>query len=149
MNEMETEPLAMDESEVPEPEKEYGGIGRLAFFFGLVGLGLINVLFSRPVRYGSYYPFSDLSLGLAIVMVLLTAARLRNIGKNLWLSILILIPIANLWVLIPCLIGQKGYNDTKELDKPGRIINAIIFCTLALMLLGFIIVGLISLFTRR
>ena len=58
--------------------------------------------------------------------------RLHNIGRSGWWSLLILIPIANLFVGIPCAIIPGGYKDTKKLDTVWKII-AVIFIVFAVV----------------
>jgi uncharacterized membrane protein YhaH (DUF805 family) len=53
----------------------------------------------------------------------LVVERLRNIGMSGWWSLLILVPIANIILGVKCLIYQEGYQDTKKLDRTGKIIG--------------------------
>jgi uncharacterized membrane protein YhaH (DUF805 family) len=71
----------------------------------------------------------------------LVVNRLHNIGRSgLW-SILIIVPIANFFVGIPCAIFPEGYQDTKKLDTAGKIIAGIfIGLALVVFLIGTIAV---------
>lgn len=108
-----------------EQEKNYGGINRTVYFFGMFGVGVINGVFAAAAQGEPGIAF----LGLIITVTasfILVVNRLHNIGKSGWLSLLIIIPIANLFVGIPCLILPEGYQDTKKLDTAGKIIVGIL-----------------------
>ncbi len=102
-----------------EEFKAYGGIGRPAYFFGIIGAGLLSTV-----------PFGFIvAIALAGILVLY---RLKNIGRNEAWAMLIIIPIANLFVTIPCLILPEGYDDTKKLDTAAKIIVGILIAMVVL-----------------
>ena len=118
----------------------YGGIRRLPYWGITIGLALIQIIIISLVVVGTTYrgmgPRSDV-LAITLVFILITfvpvLCRLKNIGMNPWWCCLILVPIASLFVGIPCLVFQEGYADTKKLDTAGKVIACI---------LGFLILGL-------
>ena len=111
-------------------------------------------------------PYLGIILGLAILQAILAAAdpsggiallvvvvgsffpvfyRLKNIGMNPWWCLLMIVPIANLFVGVRCLVFQEGYQDTKKLDKAGMIITYIVFGFIGLCIL----IGIISALTSK
>ena len=98
----------------------YGGIGRLGYFLGMLGLlffqGFINVLSAESPGFGI------LGIATLVGFFVLVVKRLRNIGRSSSSAVFIIIPIANLFVLVPCLLCPEGYEDTKKLDIAGKII---------------------------
>jgi len=119
-------------------EKNYGGIRRLGYFFGMIGVAVINAVFTGAAQGESGIAF----LGLIITVVasfILVVNRLHNIGKSGWLSLLIIVPIANLFVGIPCLIFPEGYQDTKKLDTAGKVIVGILIGLGVLAVVGLVV----------
>ena len=115
--------------------KEYDGIGRIPFLLGLLGISFASTgleLYSS----GSLLP-SLLALVLSFVLVI---ARLRNIGANSWLSLLILAPLLNLYLVFRCLVEPEGYQDTKQLDKAGNIASLIIGYTLFVTVIAVLVI---------
>lgn len=119
----------MHAAEIEPPATEskiYGGIGRLSFAIVLLGVSLL-VFFSA-----SKLESSDFSVGfplrmwifLGILLVVGALPRTRNIGMHPAKSLLIFVPIANLILLIRCLAYQEGYEDTRRLDRAGKVIGA-------------------------
>lgn len=135
--------------EAPALERHYGGIRRLSFigiiigvylaFFLLSlgsGLALAGVFFTGDeglLHYGAL--FLLLLVLLFVLTVILVYQRFKNIGRNPWWCLLMLVPVLNLLVVVPCLVLQEGYADTKKLDTGGKVIACII--------LGFVILYLI------
>jgi uncharacterized membrane protein YhaH (DUF805 family) len=109
--------------------RTYGGIRRTGYWLGMFGLAMLNLMFTQA---------EDLRLvvtGFLIVIPLcfvLVINRLHNIGTNGWWSLLILVPIASLFVGIPCAICPEGYADTKQLDSAGSILAGIFIALLCL-----------------
>lgn len=142
------EPLEKGESDAFEPEKEYPGIGRLAFFFGYSvcssSIGLI-------IRGSEANRAMTVGLVLLLIAFALVYSRLRNVGKKKLVAVLLglvaLVPLLNLWPLLSCFAAQEGYEDTKELDDIGKVINALVFIVfLGVVLL--IVVSLLGIYNR-
>jgi uncharacterized membrane protein YhaH (DUF805 family) len=117
-------------------QKHYGGIRRIGYFFGMLGAGVL----STACNVATEGEPSVALLGLAVVNVLafiLVVNRLHNIGMSGWWSLLILVPIANIYIGIKCLVCPEGYEDTKTLDTAGKIIAGIF--------IGFVVFVIVSL----
>jgi len=111
-----------DLTQQDKQEKNYGGIHRTGYFFGMLGVAIFNAVAQAQGEPGIAY------IGLIITFVacfILVVNRLHNIGRSGWWSLLILVPLANLFVGIPCAIFPEGYQDTKKLDTAGKIIAGI------------------------
>ena len=107
-----------------EQEKNYGGIHRTGYFFGMLGLTVIgNILFVAALDVPDIIYFIQIiAIALSFVLVV---NRLHNIGMNGWWSLLILVPLANLFIGVKCVMCPEGYQDTKKLDTAGKIIAGI------------------------
>lgn len=119
----------------PVSEYSYGGVGRLMYFLGLIGLGVFHAIIAETSETGPAYIF--LGIIALVLTFILVIGRLRNIGRGAEWSLLLLLPLANLYIFISCLILPKGYHDTKKLDRPGQIIAGII---LILFILSVIVI---------
>lgn len=73
-----------------------------------------------------------------VLVFVLVVSRLKNIGMNPLWSLLILVPLGNIWISGKCLVAQEGFNDTKKLDGPGRIISSILLGLIIWLLLWVI-----------
>jgi uncharacterized membrane protein YhaH (DUF805 family) len=110
----------------------YKGIGRLMYFLGMIGIGLLCEILSLAV------PEIEVACALFAIVpsVMLVSSRLRNIGKNTLWAILTLVPLANVIVIADCLVLPTGYQKTKRLDIPGKVILAILIGSAVLCFLG-------------
>jgi uncharacterized membrane protein YhaH (DUF805 family) len=87
----------------------------------MLGAGTLYELCHTPT--GSQFGVASVGSLIAVTVSLVLAAnRLRNIGMDGWAAILIFVPIANIYIGAKCLICQEGYEHTKKLDAPGRVI---------------------------
>lgn len=119
---------------------DYGGIGRAWYFLGMLVVTVLNYILQVATAAMGVPDMSILVLILVVALwITLAVYRLKNIGRNGAWAILIIIPIANLLVTIPCLMCPEGYQDTKKLDMVGKIIAGVIFGVLVLMIIGIII----------
>lgn len=108
-------------------DKEYPGFGRLIYFGLYILLIFIAII---PI------------IGIIITiigLVYIIAQRLRNVGYSAWLTILLIVPLANMVLGIICIAAPEGYADHKKLDTPGRIIAGLFLGLFALAIIGFII----------
>lgn len=120
---------------------QHSGIGRLAYSGILIGITLLTAVLqaavaSEPSAAGVV---TLLSVAVCFVPVVL---RLQNIGKSGWWSLLCLIPIANLYIGVLCLFAPAGYERSKKLDTPAKVILSIIIGFIALMILIVVISAL-------
>lgn len=125
-------------------QKSYGGIPRSAYFFGMLGLGVVNL---GVVAVGQADPGGALLAFIVIIVLIvpsfvLVVKRLQNIGMSGWWSLLILVPIANLFVGLRCVMCPEGYQDTKQLDTAGKVIGGTFIGVLVTILLVVIIASL-------
>jgi len=119
--------------------KHYGGIRRLPYVGIIIGLSLFQAIVTA----------SDPS-GVGILVLLFGCFftvyyRLKNIGINPWWCLLMIVPIANILIGFRCLAFQEGYQDTKKLDKTGKIITYVVVGFFALLIL-LVAVSLIAQF---
>ncbi len=64
------------------------------------------------------------------VLFAATSLRLQNIGHNGWLSVLLIVPIANLVIVFRCYVYPPGYFQTKQLDTAARIMIGVFFVSI-------------------
>ena len=138
---MNTETITAPASQNPIPAKLYGGIRRLTFLIGYIvllsavrGVGQLNSVWA-------IYTYGATTL---LLMFVLVVARLKNIGASTWLALLLIVPIANLYVIFRCFVEPEGYQNTKELDRAGNIVASIVGYTLFLLVIGIVIFVLIQ-----
>lgn len=115
----------------------YGGITRLPYWLGTIGLMVLNFMMGMAARGAP--PLA--MLGILVVIVgsfILMAQRLKNIGMNPWLCLLGIIPIVNLFVSIPCAAYPTGWSDTRKLDTAGKVIIWILVASVALILIALV-----------
>jgi len=125
---------------VDEPLREYGGIGRLAyvgysFLAGIVGNVLGAIAAGTEVGPAVVVLAIIASVGLT---VFITVQRLKNIGYSGWWSVLLFVPLANIFLGLRCLICPAGYADTKRLDLAGKIITGIAVTVFLLFVAGIV-----------
>jgi hypothetical protein len=108
--------------------RQYGGIGRLAY----VGLMILCSFVSVAVG-------PEVALLFWLLTLIPIAFRYKNIGSNPWWCLLGLVPVANLFVHIRCLIFQEGWADTQKLDAAGKTISWLLFSIFILIVLTSII----------
>lgn len=122
-------PVSFDQKlESVAGNRHYGGIRRLAYLGIAIGMGVAqNVVLGLIANDNA---LRSLSLGVVIVFLILSFIpvyyRLMNIGMNPWWCLLMIVPIANLFIGIRCLVCQEGYEDTKKLDTSGKIVTFIV-----------------------
>lgn len=125
----------MDTTE--EMDRVYPGIGRLGYFIGLIIICIVAGMFANGQRYEEPSMFPQLfALGSG---TLLSMFRLENIGKSRWMALVTLVPLFNfVFVFFPGLVCQAGYEDNRTLDKPGRILLAVMAAFVLLIILSVI-----------
>ncbi len=121
-----------------EQVKNYEGIRRTGYFFGMLGVAIVHGIFNAAAQG----ELGLASLGLIITCALsfiLVVNRLKNIGMSgLW-SLLILVPLANLFIGVKCAMCPEGYQDTKKLDTAGKIIAGILIGLVVLSVVSIVI----------
>lgn len=115
--------------------RRYGGIGRLAYLGIAIVLGVVQNVVAELFARDDNTRFGILVVNIAFLFlsVIPVYYRLTNTGMNPWWCLLLIVPIANLFIVIRCLVCQEGYEDTKKLDTAGKVV-------------AFIVVGLFLLF---
>ncbi len=118
------------------------GIHRLSFFLASIG----TILVTNLIAYFS--PLFIPSTSLETLEFILQAAwvfslfllcyyRLKNVGYNPKLAALLIIPFANLWVILACLTCQEDYVKAGKYDRIGLAIFVIVIFHLITMLMFF------------
>lgn len=74
---------------------------------------------------------------LALVWMIPTVLRLKNIGKSGWWALLSFIPIGNLYIAYLCFLAPEGYTRTRKLDTPAFIILGVIVLIFVTMMMAF------------
>ena len=120
---------------------QHTGIGRLAYFGILIGITFLSALLQAAVASEPSAAGVVLLLTVAVYFVPVVL-RLQNIGKSGWWSLLCLIPIASLYIGFLCLFAPAGYEQTKKLDTPTKVILWISIGFTALMVLIGILASL-------
>lgn len=121
-----------------EPQSSgYGGIGRLVYFLGSVGIGMFNGMCRARLHHGVpeeeallHLILSLVGLGLVLILVI---ARLRNLGMSSWWVVAVFVPLLNLWIGIRCMICPEGYHDTETLDTAGKILGGFLLVCLVVI----------------
>jgi hypothetical protein len=122
-------PVAFDQKlESSRGNRHYGGIRRLPYLGIAIGMGVVQNILVGLIA--SDEALQSLSLFVVIGFLILSFVpvyyRLMNIGMNPWWCLLMIVPIANLFIGIRCLVCQEGYEDTKKLDTAGKIVTFIV-----------------------
>ena len=118
--------------------KSYGGIRRREFFLGWLGLLVFYMVL------GLIFPENEVICTFLLLIALavmggLIIARLENIGRNWKWCLLLPVPIANFFVVVPCMMFPEGYCETHHNDAAGKIIGAIIAGVSVLVIIWIII----------
>lgn len=137
-------PVAFDQKlESSRGNRHYGGIRRLPYLGIAIGMGVVQNILVGLIA--SDEALQSLSLFVVIGFLILSFVpvyyRLMNIGMNPWWCLLMIVPIANLFIGIRCLVCQEGYEDTKKLDTAGKVVTFIVV-GLFLLVIGMVIVSL-------
>lgn len=99
--------------------KKYPGIGRLAFL--IVAIVLLTAQFQLCQKFGIVPPKFGF-IGLANIIILpFVYLRLKNVGKNPWWMLLMLVIPLHLIPSYWCLFCPAGYRESKKLDNYGRV----------------------------
>jgi hypothetical protein len=115
---------------------KHKGIGRPAYVGSLIGISILAA-FLLPAEPES--SDGDMVIFLTSALLLIPVAfRLQNIGKNVWWTILIFIPLANIYIGALCLFAPAGYQQTKKLDTFAKILLSLIIGSIALAILAVI-----------
>ena len=114
----------LETTATPYQSRQYGGIGRLAYF-GLSFLAqlVINAM-EFVVRENAdlaviLFPLAIVSLGIAMW---LGALRMINAGYSGWWCLGLMVPILNILVGVRALACPEGYADHGVLDTAGKIV---------------------------
>lgn len=118
----------------PAHQKAYGGIGRRGFCLVMAGILAFDAAVSASTE-------ADPAIGLILIFLtfalslFVTAKRLRNIGMSEWYALLGLVPIVSTILGVRCLMMPEGYQDTRKLDAPAKVIlGSILFLSCAALL---------------
>ncbi|MCW0219919.1 MAG: hypothetical protein OJI67_16460 [Prosthecobacter sp.] len=97
--------------------KKYPGIGRLAFL--IVAIVLLTAQFQLCQKFGIVPPTFGF-IGLANIIILpFVYLRLKNVGKNPWWMLMMLMFPLQLIPTYWCLFCPAGYTESQKLDNYG------------------------------
>lgn len=105
--------------------------GRAFYLLSVFGLGFVKGAFSVTPE--------TTAAGVAIFYIgLLGAAtlRTRDVGLNGWFVLLLLVPLANLWLGFHLLLAPRGFAITKKSDLAMKISVWVILGFVVLMIIG-------------
>ncbi len=123
--------------------RTYGGIGRAAYFFGGIGISIVqNVVTVALAGSGDVGSVAVIPIALVAVAgtVALACFRMINLGSSGWWGLGIIVPILNIFVGLRCLICPEGYADHKTLDLAGKMISGILIAIIVLGVIAFVAV---------
>lgn len=115
-----------------EQANYYGGIHRTGYFFGMLGLTVICSILNAAAQGNLVITYLIQIIAIALSCVLVVN-RLHNIGMNGWWSLLILVPVANLFIGVKCVMCPEGYQYTKKstlLEKSSLAYSLVLLCFL-------------------
>lgn len=67
--------------------------------------------------------------------IVCTVLRLRNAGYNGWLAFLLVVPVANLWLLFCCFVYPPNYKQIRKFDRSASILSVLL---VGLIILNFV-----------
>jgi hypothetical protein len=113
----------------------YAGIDRLQYFFISLGIGIVSV-FTNVITGDPNGTLATVVAVIAMFAMLVTnILRLSNIGMSQWWSLLMFVPLANVWLGFRCQTAQAGWVKTRRLDRTGVKI-AVVYITLVILLIA-------------
>lgn len=119
-----------------------GGIGRLLYFFSLLGCFVVGPLVFAIffLRFFDVYQLGS-SLGFffwyLVAPVVPTFYRLRNIGGNPWASLFVLIPVGNVLMMTFGVSAPPGFAEHKKWD--GYSLAAGVFCLILFVMFAAVV----------
>jgi len=121
------------------PDRDYGGIGRAAYFGLSFAIGVPNniVHYFADEAGATGVVLITTIFGL-VVTIVLAVQRLKNLGYSGWWTIGLIVPILNILVGLRCLAAPEGYADHKTLDTAGKIIIGLIIGLFVLVVVAAI-----------
>ncbi|MEW5884590.1 MAG: hypothetical protein AB1725_10260, partial [Armatimonadota bacterium] len=81
-------------------------------------------------------PLLIVSVALLMIHMIIAAPRLKNAGYSPWLTVLLIVPVANLWAHFVTLLAPENYASTRKLDRVGT------GCAVAILLIAVAVVVL-------
>ncbi len=79
------------------------------------------------------------SLFMLLLPFVFVILRLQNIGHRSWYSLLLLIPLVNLFLIAHCTIAPPGYWQTKKMDVAGILIACVLIVIFIVVVLYSIV----------
>ncbi len=123
------------------------GVGRGGYFLGTMVLPaagniLLTVLATLAASMLSaeivqYLPF--LGIGFAIIAIYVTVMRFPNLGMSRWWTLGFFVPVLGWWLGYRCFACPPGYALTKKLDTLGWILAILYWLTLAMIMVGTVV----------
>ena len=121
--------------------RRYGGIGRLAYLGIAIVLAVVQNVVAELLATEDDTRFWILLVNIFFLFLSIIPVyyRLKNTGMNPWGCLLMIVPIANLFIGIRCLVCQEGYADSKKLDTAGKVAAFIVVGLFLLLVVGLVI----------
>lgn len=123
------------------------GATRLGWFLGVtllpviisLGLGaaLPKLAKSVPPDVSTWLPFLMLAVPLLVLVV--TVKRFQNLAMSGWWTLLLFVPLVNLWLQSMLFAYPPGYGYTRKLDTIGKVLVTIYWLFFALVIIGSIV----------
>lgn len=109
---------------------DWPGVGRRPLWIGILAFPVLwnlllgwskptlvamfgSALMSKLLPYATFVPVA--------VLIYLILMRLSNLGMSRWWSLMLAIPLLNLWVGFRCLACPPGYACHRKMDRPGMV----------------------------
>ncbi|GIV01493.1 MAG: hypothetical protein KatS3mg015_0323 [Fimbriimonadales bacterium] len=130
----ETEPTPPPILQAPDTPESPGGMKREVFwmyyFPASIVLGVARATFGESALAG-YVLFVP-------ILMWMFFQRLKNLGYEPLLAGLLVVPIANIWLIAVCLFGPENFARVKKLDRVGNgcIIGGLLGVVLFILLLS-------------
>lgn len=134
----------LDAASVSLAPRSFGGIPRMPFVGIIVAIVVISNFL--PIILATNSSSMAMVKGLKILMFACYLAavyfRIKNIGMSLWWILLMIVPIANLLLLLRCFAFQEGYTEVGKLDPAGRMIMYSLIVLVVLLVVIFFLTPL-------
>lgn len=114
-----------------------GGIRRLPYWITFI---VLISAFLALVQAGRIDAYPNYGMSVFWIANMIPASlRFKNIGMNPWLSLLMIVPLLNIFVIFRCLIFQENYQTKRKLDSTGKILVGVVILSALCLAVGMII----------
>ena len=125
-------PSAISPSEISLDINASNNVGMSRWLYVIISIPVLLLLMSLIHIFGANsYIFANFITGLILWKPV--SQRLKNIGRDESLSFLVIIPVLQLLVLIPCFLFPQGYEQHRKLDWIAKTL--LVFSVISVALL--------------